>query len=71
MENPIEHPLFPHITVQLTGQNGNAMNLIGITRRAMRRGGVSREDIELFSKEATSGDYDHVLITCMRTVDVT
>lgn len=62
-------PKFPEIVVQLTGQNGNAFNLVGIVREAMR-GRVPREDVEKFTAEAFSGDYDHLLATCTEWVTV-
>ena len=39
-------------------------------RPAGRRGGVGSDDVTAFVTEATSGDYDHVLQTAMRWVDV-
>jgi len=61
---------YPNIQVQLTGQDGNAFNLISIVRSALRKNGVSSEEVSAFVKEATSGNYDNVLITCMNWVDV-
>lgn len=57
------------ITVKLVGTDGNAFALIGKVRRALRREGYG-DLVEKFTKEATSGDYDHVLQTIMRYVDV-
>lgn len=64
-------PHFPHITVPLTGEDGNALMVIGRVIRAMRAHGISEVDIAAFREEAMSGDYDHVLQTVMATVDVT
>ena len=61
---------YPHITVELTGQDGNPFFIIGRVGQALRRGGVSEVDIVSFREEAQSGDYDHVLQTVMRTVVV-
>lgn len=61
---------FPEITVQLTGQDGNAFAILGRVRKAMKRAGVEAEDIKAFTTEATSGDYDHLLQTCMEWVEV-
>ena len=63
-------PKYPNITVQLTGQNGNAFNLLGIVQSAMRKHKVSYEDQKLFLDEAMSGDYDNLLVTCMKWVNV-
>lgn len=58
-------PKYPEITVRLTGENGNAFNILGICLRAMRQAGLSKEERDAFQAEATSGNYDHLLATCM------
>ena len=58
-------PKYPDITVQLTGKDGNAFNILGICLRAMRRAGLSQEECE-----ATSGNYNHLLATCMEWFNV-
>ena len=63
-------PLYPHIEVRLVGEDGNAFFIIGKVRLALRRGGVGEEPVEAFTKEATSGDYDDLLRTVMRWVEV-
>ena len=63
-------PKFPHVTVQLTGQDGNAFAILGATKKAMQRAGVDPADIEAYMAEATAGDYNHLLATTMNTVDV-
>ncbi len=63
-------PKYPDIEVQLTGQDGNAFNLMGIVNRALRKADVSQEDQDLFIKEATAADYNHLLSTCMKWVNV-
>ena len=62
-------PKHPEITVQLTGIDGNAFSIIGLVRRALRRAGVSADEIQEFVEEATSGDYDNVFITAMNWVE--
>lgn len=64
------HVKYPHIHVQLTGENGNAFSIIGRVRRALEQAEVPRQERQAFVEEATRGDYDHVLQTCMRWVDV-
>jgi hypothetical protein len=61
---------YPEIEVELSDQDGNAFFIIGSVQKALRRGGVSAEEIAEFRAEAMSGDYDHVLQTCMAWVDV-
>lgn len=58
--------LHPEITVQLVGVDGNAFAIIGACRQTAKQQGLSKEDITRFVDEATSGDYDHLLATCMR-----
>ena len=60
----------PEVHIQLTGEDGNAFMILGLVQRALRDAGVSEEEVSQFHAEATSGDYDHVLVTCMRWVDV-
>jgi hypothetical protein len=61
--------LFPQIEVQLTGRDGNAFMIIGTVAAALRRAG-HYEAAETYVNEATSGDYNNVLTTSMRTVTV-
>lgn len=74
-------PKYPECIVALTGVDSNAMNIIGATRLALRRhltelrkdgmfDGSVNEELAVFFTEATSGDYDHLLQTCMRWVTV-
>lgn len=63
-------PKYPSIEVQLTGRDGNAFAIIGAVTGALRKAGVSAEERAAFQKEATSGDYDNVLVTAMKWVSV-
>lgn len=57
------------VVVNLSDCDGNAFFIMGRVAKALKRGG--HEDlVESFYKEATSGDYDHVLRTCMDYVVV-
>ena len=60
---------YPQVKVELTGQDGNAFMIVGRVRQAMRRAGISAEEIAAFSEEAQSGSYDELLQTVMRWVD--
>lgn len=53
----------------LIGQDGNAFNVLGKARRALRRAGRG-DEWTTFEAEATSGDYDHLLATAMDWFDV-
>lgn len=59
---------YPHVHVQLIGEDGNAFSILGRVTRAMKRAGVERFKTDEFIAEATSGDYDHLLRTVMSWV---
>ena len=67
MNTTVKHP---EVEVQLTGTDGNAFAVLGHVQKAMRRAGVPAEEISQFVGEATSGDYNHLLATCMAWVEV-
>jgi hypothetical protein len=54
----------PHISVPLVGEDGNAFSILGRVSRIMKRNGL-RDEWDEFHKEATSGDYNHLLCTVM------
>jgi len=57
-------------TVKLVGEDGNAFSILGRVKQALRRAGGDKEYIDRYLKEATSGDYDHLLVVSMGYVDV-
>ena len=63
-------PKYPHVSVELSGEDGNAFMIIGRVMRELRKAGVPGAEITAFSDEAMSGDYDHVLQTVLATVEV-
>jgi len=56
--------------VQLTGVDGNAFVILGTCRVAARKAKWPPEKIKEFTDAATSGNYDHLLATCMEWFDV-
>lgn len=70
MTTEVSGPKYPDVTVQLTGEDGNAFAILGRMQRALRKAKVPPEEIKQFMDDATSGDYDHLLTTCMKWVDV-
>jgi hypothetical protein len=58
------------IEVELVGHDGNAFAILGKVSRALRNAGVKTDEITAFKAEATAGDYNHLLATCMRWVHV-
>jgi hypothetical protein len=56
---------FPNVHVKLVGEDGNAYAIMGRAQRAARRAGVPEAEIAKYLEEATSGSYDHLLVTTM------
>lgn len=61
---------YPDIKVDLIGEDGNAFAILGRVKQALKRGGVDALEIEKFFAEATAGDYDALLVTVARWVDI-
>lgn len=55
--------------VKLIGEDGNAFYILGKVSRALKDAGMP-DKAEEFLKEATSGDYNHLLATCDKYVIV-
>jgi hypothetical protein len=62
-------PKYPEIKVRLVGEDGNAFAILDRVVAAMRKAGVSAQEIEQFHEEAATGDYDHLLQTIVQWVD--
>lgn len=63
-------PKYPQAFVQLSGQDGNALAILGRTRMGLRAAGCPVDRLEAFTDEAMSGTYDHLLATVARWVTV-
>lgn len=63
-------PKHQDITVQLTGNDGNAFAVIGAVTKAMRKAKLSKDEITAYTNAAMSGDYNHLLQVTMDTVNV-
>lgn len=63
---------YPDITVQLTGQNGNIFNLMGLVNRQLRGARINEKIINDFSEEVfDSKSYNEALQIIMKWVNVT
>jgi len=51
--------------MRLVGEDGNAFAIMGRAMKALRRAGNPPEVIEKYKAEATSGDYNHLLMVTM------
>jgi hypothetical protein len=58
------------ITVKLTGNDGNAFSIMGAVSKALRKGGATQDEIQEYMTESMSGDYDNLLRTAMKWVNV-
>jgi len=56
--------------LQLIGQDGNAVNLIGRAVRAGRKAGWSPTQVDWFIDQCKSGDYSNVLSVIQTHFDV-
>ena len=56
--------------VKLIGEDGNAFAILGRVLKAAQAVGWTKEEWDAFKKEATSGDYDHLLRTVMKYCEV-
>lgn len=60
---------YPNVKVKLTGKDGNAFMILGLVQRAMRKAKLTKDQIDEYMKEATSGDYNNLLCVTCRYVD--
>lgn len=64
----MNEPKYPNITVQLSGNSGNAFEIASNVRMALKQHNVPKNEQEAFFDEALSGDYGHLLTTCSEWV---
>lgn len=55
----------PQVCLNLVGIDGNAFAILGAFQKAARQQGVAKTEVDEVVKEATSGDYNHLLVTIM------
>ena len=61
---------YPEIEVQILGRDGNAFAIMGAISTALRKAGVSKDEINQYTSESMSGDYENLLRTAMKWVTV-
>ena len=61
---------FPDVTVQLSGEDGNAFFILGKVFKALCRAGATNQELKEFDEQAKCGDYNNLLRTCMEWVNV-
>ena len=65
-EYTASNPKYPNVEIELTGVDGNAFVILGRVQSEARRAGLPENEIKEFMTEAQSGDYGHLLATCMK-----
>lgn len=63
-------PKYPNVSVDFSNQDGNAFAVMETVTRALKKARIPETEIKLFRQEAMSGDYDNVLQTCFKWVNV-
>jgi hypothetical protein len=58
------------VEVQLSGMDGNAFSIMGRVQDALRKAGATREELDQYFAESTSGDYDNLLRVACKWVEV-
>lgn len=61
---------YPNVTVQLTGEDGNAFYIIGAISKAIRASEGAEAATEYRDNAMASGSYDDLLRHAMKTVNV-
>lgn len=59
-----------NVKVKLVGKDGNAFAILGVMATALRKAGATPDEIKRFQTEATSGDYNNLLATCMAWAEI-
>jgi len=61
---------YPDIEVKLVGEDGNAFAIMGRVMGALKSAGVSKDEIDAYYAESTSGDYDNLIATAAKWVSI-
>lgn len=61
---------FPKCEVKLSRVDGNAFAILGAVKKALAKAGATKDEQAEFMREATSGDYNALLQTVMRWVEI-
>ena len=63
-------PKYPEARMNAFGVKADSLCIAAVAGRALQRAGVSKEECDLFYKEALQVDYQHTLSTAVRWVTV-
>ncbi|SDB22443.1 hypothetical protein [Belnapia rosea] len=56
-------PKYAKVALKISETDNSAFGVVNAARKALQKAGAPPAEIETFSKEALSGDYNHVLNT--------
>jgi hypothetical protein len=59
-----------NVSVQLSGNDGNAFAVMGAVKSALKKAGASKEELDQYLADSMSGDYDNLLRVAMDWVVV-
>lgn len=63
-------PKYSKVTVQLSGEDGNAFAIMAKVQRALRNAGATKEELAQYSMDSMSGDYDNLLRVQAKWVNI-
>jgi hypothetical protein len=58
------------VTVQLSGNDGNAFAIMGAVKSALRKAGATQDELSEYVSDSMSGDYNNLLRVAMEWVEV-
>ena len=64
------NPKYPNIIVDLIGKNAHGLFIILSVSSALKKNGVPQSEINDFSMDASSSDFNHLLRVCMAWVNI-
>ena len=64
-------PKYPHVIVEMDidGPDGNAFAIMGRVSAALKKAGATKEEINQYTMDSMSGDYENLLAAADRWVD--
>jgi hypothetical protein len=71
MSKTTSTPKYPNVIVEMDidGPDGNAFAIMGRVQAALKKAGATKEELNQYSMDSMSGDYENLLATADRWVD--
>lgn len=67
-ENTADGPKYPHVSVDVAKEDGNAFAILNRTETALREAGIPASERREYLEEALSGDYGQLISVTKRWV---